>query len=367
MAAELVSGRARPRLSAQELMRTIIHIDMDCFYAAIEMRDRPELQGKAVGVGGGSDRRGVLTTCNYEARKFGVRSAMPTFIALRKCPQLIVIPTRFDVYQRESAGIRRIFQTFTSRIEPLSLDEAYLDVSGNQRSGWEIAGGIRALILERTGLTASAGIGPNKLIAKIASDWKKPNGQFEVKAGEVEVFMKSLPVRRIWGVGPVAASRLENRGVKTCGQLQTWPAEKLIRDFGKFGWELFELCRGIDRRPVEPFRPRKSLSTERTFSSDLTALWECRRELERLFGELCADLKERAGGRGVERLFVKLTFADFSRTSVERAGRVPSRAAYEALLEEGFRRGGKAVRLIGIGVRFSEATGRQLELPGIGY
>lgn len=344
-------------------MRTIIHIDMDCFYAAIEMRDRPELAGKAVGVGGSSDRRGVLTTCNYEARKFGVHSAMPTFLALRNCPQLIVVPTRFDVYRRESARIHQIFREFTGRIEPLSLDEAYLDVSGDPRGGWDIATSIRAKILARTGLTASAGIGPNKLIAKIASDWEKPNGQFEAKEEDVAAFMKSLPVRRIWGVGPVAAARLEKRGLKTCGQIQAMAPEDLIRLFGRFGWELFELSRGIDRRPVEPFRPRKSLSTERTFPADLQVLEECLRELEHLFAELVADLGGRRDQRPIERLFVKLTFADFTKTSVERAGNVPLLAAYRALLEEGFCRGGKAVRLIGIGVRFSEAAGRQLELP----
>lgn len=344
-------------------VRTIIHIDMDCFYAAIEIRDNPALRGKAVGVGGSSDRRGVLTTCNYEARKFGVRSAMPTFLALRKCPQLIVVPTRFEVYRRESSEIRRVFQQHTALIEPLSLDEAYLDVTGNHLGGWETAARIRAEIFARTRLTASAGIGPNKLIAKIASDWRKPNGQFEVKASEVAGFMEPLPVRRLWGVGPVAAERLEKRGLKTCGQVQRLDPGDLVRLFGRFGWDLHEMSRGIDRRPVEPFRPRKSLSTERTFSVDLKELSECRRELGHLFEELGADLAKRKERKPIERLFVKLTFADFSKTSVERGGSIPSLAAYEVLLEEGFRRGGRPVRLIGLGVRFSESAAKQLELP----
>lgn len=344
-------------------MRTILHIDMDCFYAAIEIRDDPDLRGKAVAVGGASDRRGVLTTCNYEARKYGVRSAMPTFIALRKCPQLIVVPTRFDVYQRDSSQIREIFREFTPLIEPLSLDEAYLDVSGDKRGGWEIASRIRQRIFDETGLTASAGIGPNKLIAKIASDWEKPNGQFEVKPDQVEAFMAPLPVKRIWGVGPVATARLERKGIRTCGQLQQLEAGDLGRLFGRFGWELYELSRGIDRRPVEPSRPRKSLSTEETFSSNLTDWPQCRNELEHLFRDLLEDLKTRKGRNRIERLFVKLKFADFSKTSVERAGREPSLATYETLLEEGFLRGGKPVRLIGLGVRFSEQTAEQLELP----
>ena len=160
--------------------RAIIHLDMDCFYAAIEVRDRPELRGKPVGVGGARDRRGVLTTCNYEARKFGVRSAMPTFMALQRCPKLIVLPTRFDVYRRESAVIRAILHRFTPLVEPLSLDEAYLDVTAHPGAPGALAQVIRDLIFRKTKLTASAGIGPNKLVAKIASDLNKPNGQYEV-------------------------------------------------------------------------------------------------------------------------------------------------------------------------------------------
>lgn len=353
------TARARPTAS---LMRTILHIDMDCFYAAIEIRDRPDLAGKPVAVGGASDRRGVLTTCNYEARRFGVRSAMPTFMALQKCPQLILLPTRFESYRQESGEIRRIFRRFTSLVEPISLDEAYLDVSGDARGGWAIAQEIRRQILDRTRLTASGGIGPNKLIAKIASDWKKPNGQFEVKAAEVTAFMAPLPVGRIWGVGPVARERLERRGIKTCGDLQRLEPRDLVRMFGRFGWELYELCRGIDRRPVEPARPRKSMSTERTFSHDLTDLPECRRQLHPLFRELLADLEKRKEREPVEGLFVKIKFADFSRTSVERAARIPSLSTYEALLEEGFHRGGQSVRLLGLGVRFGDRGAEQLEL-----
>lgn len=344
-------------------MRKIIHIDMDCFYAAIEMRDHPELRGKAIAVGGASDRRGVLTTCSYEARKFGVRSAMPTFIALRHCPELIVVPTRFEVYQRDSAQIRRIFREFTPWIEPLSLDEAYLDVTADVRTGWEIAEAIRVRIKEETGLTASAGIGPNKLIAKIASDWKKPDGQFEVKPDQVAEFMSPLPVKRIWGVGPVATSRLEQRGIRTCSQLQALELRDLVRLFGRFGGELYEMSRGIDRRPVEPSRPRKSLSTEETFSRDLTDLGQCRRELGHLFADLLRDLQKRKGTHPIDRLFVKLKFSDFSKTSVERSGSKPVLATYEALLEEGFQRGGQSVRLLGVGVRFSDHAAEQLELP----
>ncbi|MGH7983897.1 MAG: DNA polymerase IV, partial [Candidatus Udaeobacter sp.] len=249
---------------SEQKPRAIIHLDMDCFYAAIEVRDRPPLRGKPVGVGGARDRRGVLTTCNYEAREFGVRSAMPTFMALQRCPNLIVLPTRFDVYRREAAVIRGILHRFTSLIEPLSLDEAYLDVTAHP-SVPRVAGlaqAIRNTIFHKTKLTSSAGVGPNKLIAKIATEINKPNGQFEVKPEEVPKFMKDLPVRKIWGIGEKSERRLEELGVKTCGELQRFLRPELVDVFGKFGLELYDLCRGIDDRPVEPDRPRKSLSTE---------------------------------------------------------------------------------------------------------
>src|ERR1043166_8639437 len=200
--------------------RAIIHLDMDCFYAAIEVRDRPELRGKPVGVGGARDRRGVLTTCNYEARAFGVRSAMPTFMALQRCPQLVVVPTRFDVYRREAAVIRGILHRFTSLVEPLSLDEAYLDLTEHPGAPSAVAQLIRGLIFRKTRLTASAGIGPNKLVAKIASEINKPNGQFEVKPNEVGTFMQPLPVRKIWGVGEKTEQKLRQLGIQTCGEMQ---------------------------------------------------------------------------------------------------------------------------------------------------
>ncbi|HZA38598.1 MAG TPA: DNA polymerase IV, partial [Candidatus Baltobacteraceae bacterium] len=239
--------------------RAIIHLDMDCFYAAIEVRDRPSLRGKPVGVGGARDRRGVLTTCNYEARKFGVRSAMPTFMALQRCPDLIVLPTRFDVYRREAAVIRGILHRFTSLIEPLSLDEAYLDVTEHPGAPGPLAQVIRGTIFRKTKLTSSAGIGPNKLIAKIASEINKPNGQFEVTPEQVSGFMEKLPVRKIWGIGEKTGKKLAELGVNTCGELQRFSRPELVDLFGKFGVELYDLCRGIDHRPVEPDRPRKSL------------------------------------------------------------------------------------------------------------
>ncbi len=334
--------------------RAIIHLDMDCFYAAIEVRDRPSLRGKPVGVGGARDRRGVLTTCNYEARKFGVRSAMPTFMALQRCPNLIVLPTRFDVYRREAAVIRGILHRFTSLIEPLSLDEAYLDVTEHPGAPGPLAQVIRGTIFRKTKLTSSAGIGPNKLIAKIASEMNKPNGQFEVAPEQVPELMEKLPVRKIWGIGEKTERKLEELGVKTCGQLQRFSRPELVEFFGKFGLDLYDLCRGIDHRPVEPDRPRKSLSTEETFAADLTTVDQCEEKLEELFQELMADLAQKESTREIRKIFVKLKFNDFTRTTAERAGLAPTLADFHSLLAEAFARTGKPVRLIGLGVRFSE-------------
>ena len=335
--------------------RAIVHLDMDCFYAAIEVRDRPSLRGKPVGVGGARERRGVLTTCSYEARKFGVHSAMPTFMALQRCPNLIVLPTRFDVYRREAAIIRAILYQFISIIEPLSLDEAYLDVSAHPSAPGSLAELIRKTIFQSTKLTSSAGIGPNKLIAKIASEINKPNGQFEVKPEQVAAFMTALPVRKIWGIGEKSERKLEELGVKTCGELQRFSRAELVNVFGKFGLELYDLCRGIDERPVERDRPRKSLSTEETFAVDQMTLEQCEEKLEELFQDLMADLAQKESTREITKIFVKLKFNDFTRTTAEHAGLVPTLEAFHSLLEEAFSRTGKPVRLIGVGVRFAES------------
>lgn len=335
---------------------------MDCFYAAIEVRDRLALRGKPVGVGGARDRRGVLTTCNYEARAFGVRSAMPTFMALQRCPQLIVVPTRFDVYRRESGVIREILHRFTALVEPLSLDEAYLDVTAHPGAPAALAQVIRDLIFRKTRLTASAGIGPNKLVAKIASDLRKPNGQFEVKHGEVAEFMAPLPVRKIWGIGAVTERKMERLGISTCGELRRFSRAELQEQFGKFGYELYELCRGVDERKVEPHRERKSLSNEETFSINLETLEQCEEKLEELFTELAAELAQKAAARTLTGIFVKLKFADFTRTTVERAGLEVSLDNFHALLIEAFARTGKSVRLMGVGVRFAESRPAEAQL-----
>ncbi len=339
-------------------MRKIIHVDMDCFYAAVEERERPELRGHPLGVGGARSGRGVLTTCNYEARKYGLHSAMPTFQALAKCPHLIVVPTRFDLYRAESARIRGIFHEYSALVEPLSLDEAYLDVSHLERPATEVAREMRARIFQMTALTASAGIAPNKMLAKIASDFRKPNGQHTVRPEAVDAFMQALPVRKIPGVGGVMAQRLAEMGVETCGQLQGYSAPELAQRFGKFGLEIHARCRGLDDRPVEVNRERKSLSNERTFATNLTKISDCQARLEDLFSELCEELAAKAEARVITKIFVKLRFADFSRTTVERGGERPDLAQFRALLAEGWERrepAQRSVRLLGVGVRFAPA------------
>jgi DNA polymerase-4 len=348
-----------------ENYRKIIHIDMDCFYAAVECRDDPSVAGKPVGVGGSSGRS-VLTTCNYEARKFGCRSAMPVYKALKLCPHLVIKPIRFPAYKAESAKIREILKLYTELIEPLSLDEAYLDVSHQTEFAWKIAREIRQKIFEETQLTASAGISCNKMLAKIASDWKKPNGQFAVLPGEIEAFMKDLPVSKIYGVGPKSAARLRALGFETCGQLQEVQVNELHRHFGPtWGTELFNLCRGQDERPVEATRLRKSMSTETTFSDDIETVEACIDELPELVDELKADLEKRSDKERIVKVVPKLKFSDFKTTTKECAGTEINPAAYIPLLEEAFERNSNSVRLLGVGVRFEDASRldeRQLEL-----
>ena len=344
-------------------MRKILHIDMDCFYAAIEVRDDPSLRGKPVAVGG--RRRGVLTTANYEARKFGCHSAMPTFQALELCPQLIIRPTRFEVYSGESCKVREIFHRFSELVEPLSLDEAYLDVSHRDETGAALALRIRSLIEEETGLTASAGIASNKLLAKIASDWNKPNGQFEIATGEVEEFLEHLSVKRLFGVGRKMEEKLTALEVRTCGDLQRLSKMELAERFGKWGVELYDLSRGIDERAVLPDRIRKSVSSETTLRENIAEFSPLVGIMEGLRKGVAESVAAKHSDRVVKALVVKLKFADFTQTTAERGAvrttdaptvdEILDSEAYRELLAEAWSRGnGKAVRLIGAGVRFSD-------------
>ncbi|PTY01329.1 DNA polymerase IV [Verrucomicrobia bacterium LW23] len=334
-------------------MRKIIHLDMDCFYAAVEMRERPELAGLPIAVGGGS-KRGVICTCNYKARQYGVRSAMPGFMARQRCPDLVFLPVRFDLYRATSQVIRAIFHQYTPLVEPLSLDEAYLDVTDAGRYAWDIAREIRARILSETQLTASAGIAPNKMLAKIASDWRKPNGQFAVLPEQVHAFMAALPVRKIWGVGPKSAERFAARGINTCGDLQKLTLPEMAAQFGKWGEELYHLCRGEDNRAVRPHRIRKSLSTENTFFDNLTTLAECQEAIDKLGREVLDDLRAKVPERRIRNAYVTVKFSDFTRTTRQCVCTTPTLEIWRTLLAEAWQRKPLPVRLLGTGVQFAD-------------
>ena len=352
--------------------RKIIHIDMDCFYAAIEMRDYPELASKPIAVGGAPDKRGVISTCNYQARKFGVHSAMATAHALRLCPDLVIQPGRMDVYREESTYIREVFAEFTDKIEPLSLDEAYLDVTGSahhQGSASWIAKAIRERIYATRQLTASAGIGPNKCLAKIASDWRKPNGQMLIAPEYVSKFMHALPVRKLFGVGPVMEDRLAQLNIKTCGELQLLSKIELMQNFSSMGERLYDLARGMDDREVKRERIRKSISVEETYLVDLNNLEACLREIPDLIKRLDGRIQKAGEISGIHNVFVKLKFNDFKQTTVERLAHVIEPEVVKALLAEGWERGAeKPVRLLGVGIRLSQeqaGDSMQLILPCI--
>jgi DNA polymerase-4 len=338
--------------------RKIIHIDMDCYYAAIEMRDNPNLRTVPLAVGGRADRRGVIATCNYLAREYGVHSAMATGYAMKLCPGLVVIPGRMNYYKEISTRIRHIFSRYTDLIEPLSLDEAFLDVTGSdlfRGSATAIAKDIRNTIKNELDLTASAGIAPNKFLAKIGSDENKPDGQFVIPPENVESFVRTLDLGKIPGVGKATLKRLNANQLYTCADVQYWERNQLIRSFGAFGELLYHRCRGIDDRPVRLDRDRKSLSVEHTYPRDILTVSACEEEASHLFDELTARLNRNAEGRLIKTQQLKLKFADFTSTTVERQSSHLDYKLFQALLPIAWRRGkGQGVRLVGLGVSFRQ-------------
>src|SRR6478736_3517323 len=270
----------------EDRQRKIIHVDMDAFYASVEQRDNPELRGKPVAVGG-TRERGVVAAASYEARPFGVRSAMPSVTAKRRCADLVFVKPRFDVYRAVSQQIRAIFADYTPLVEPLSLDEAYLDVTEDRLglgSARSIAQDIRRRIAAETGLTASAGVSYCKFIAKLASDHRKPDGLTVITPERGAEFVASLPVSRFHGVGPVTARKMEQLGIVTGADLRDWTLPALQAHFGSSGQWYWRICRGIDEREVKPDRPYKSVSAERTFDEDISDPERLSAELERIAG-----------------------------------------------------------------------------------
>lgn len=284
---------------------------MDAFYASVEQRDNPELKGKPIAVGGSAER-GVVAAASYEARKFGVKSAMPSKIAARKCPQLIFVKPRFDAYKSVSQEIRNIFYNYTDLVEPLSLDEAYLDVTSNKKqipSATLIAQEIRKRIKEETQLTASAGISINKFLAKTASDVNKPDGFYLVKPEEAEAFVERLPIERFFGIGKVTAEKMHKMGINTGLDLKKWSEYALIDRFGKAGRYYYKIARAIDNREVNPNRIRKSLGAENTFSKDLMSHEEVLSELAKI-NEILKGRIERSNTKG-KTLTLKVKYTDF--------------------------------------------------------
>ena len=310
--------------------RKIIHCDCDCFYASVEMRDDPSLVGRPLAVGGRANQRGVVATCNYEARAYGIHSAMATAQAMKLCPDLIVIPPAMEKYRLASRQIMDIYRSYTELVEPLSLDEAYLDVTDSPHckgSATLIAQEIRQRIVATVGITASAGVAPNKFVAKIASDWNKPDGLFLVRPGEVDAFVAALPVKKLHGVGKVTTAKLNGLGVQTCADLRTWTMQELSHHFGKFGERLHDLCRGFDNREVSNVHERKSISVEETYTPDVPDLAACIALLPELLespaGTHRARQGRQAGQQAVRQDQIRRFSPDHGRVCRQRTGHAP--------------------------------------------
>lgn len=358
----------------QNSERKIIHVDCDCFYASVEIRENPDLRGHPVAVGGMPDRRGVIATCNYEARAFGIHSAMASVYACKLCPDLIILKPHFDLYKAVSRDIHRVFADYTDLIEPLSLDEAYLDVSDCKKchgSATLIAREIRVRVKETSQITVSAGVAPNKFLAKIASDWNKPDGLCVVTHDQIDHFVRQLPVRKLHGVGKATAARLKQIGVETCEDLRRFSLVDMNQHFGSFGGRLYEMARGLDPRPVEVNRRRKSISVENTYDNDLPDISAVPEQLPTLLNELQTQYEKINKEYAVSKRFVKIKFSDFTQTTLEELCILNEPSLYApdyfvGLAVRAWRRAEKPVRLLGVGFRLHDLkppdSQEQLEL-----
>lgn len=351
-------------------IRKIIHVDMDAFFASVEQRDNPDLRGKPVAVGG-NGARGVVAAASYEARKFGVRSAMPSVTAKRNCPNLIFVNHRFDVYREVSKQIRNIFAQYTDLIEPLSLDEAYLDVTNNKKeieSATQIATEIRSAIKQETQLTASAGVSYNKFIAKIASDQNKPNGQCVISPANGPKFVAHLPVQRFHGIGPVTAAKMNKLGIMTGQDLKKMSLDWLKAHFGSSATYFYKAARGEDDRPVSPNRIRKSVGVERTYSENLNDMAAIQEAIDRLTPTLWERIK--SAKTSGQTLVLKIKFSDFkqitrSHSSNQTFNTIQSIEAASSLLLKSLPQPIKPVRLLGLTLSSldDEDKDPQLSLP----
>lgn len=338
-----------------ERVRKIIHVDMDCFFAAVEMRDFPQYRDRPLAVGGNEKQRGVISTCNYEARKFGVRSAMPTARALQLCANLVVVPGRMDVYKQVSRQIRAIFERYTLIIEPLSLDEAYLDVThatACRGSATLIAEAIRRDIFAELNLTASAGIAPIKFLAKVASDINKPNGQCVITPDQVQQVVDKLPLEKIPGVGKVSLEKLHKAGFYLCEDIKNADYLELLRQFGRQGESLWKRSHGIDDRDIVVERERKSVGVERTFSQNISSYQQCWQVIEEnLFPELEVRLAKASPDKSILKQGIKVKFADFQLTTIEHIHPHLELEDFRQLLADVLKRqNGREIRLLGLNV-----------------
>lgn len=318
-----------------ETIRKIIHIDMDYFYAQVEERDNKALKNVPFAIGGEENNRGVISTCNYIARSYGVHSAMPTAQARKLCPKIIILPTNMDKYKEASCKIRDVFREYTDLYEPLSLDEAYLDVTSVDKlfnSATLIANEIRKIIYTKTGLTSSAGISGNKLLSKIASDINKPNGFFVIRPLEVLRFISTLSVSKIPGVGKVTHKKMLDMGIKECLDLQRKSKQFLSDNFGKFGVSLYDYCRGIDHRAVIPNRLRKSISVENTLTHNIYSIESCYDIIKSLHKKLEHRIT-RANIKGIRTIFIKITDGSFKKFTIERSSNVYDISLYLLLFK----------------------------------
>lgn len=335
-------------------MRKIIHVDMDCFYAAVEMRDNPLIAHLPIAVGGSEDRRGVISTCNYLAREYGVRSAMATAQALKLCRKLVLVPGRIDVYKQISKQISEIYHQYTDLVEPLSLDEAYLDVTECAQyhgSATLIAQQIRQQIYEETGLTASAGVAPNKFMAKIASDLNKPNGQYVITPDDVDKFAFDMSLDQISGVGKVTFNKLQRLGLTSGEDIRKAELAMLEKYFGKFAVVLKQRSFGIDERPVNPHHERKSVGVETTLPADIIGQEACVEILDKLLPELIRRLTKVDEKQAISKQGIKLKFNDFQSTTAEKASSALDRDLCIDLLTQALERAnGRSIRLIGLSV-----------------
>jgi DNA polymerase IV len=343
----------------------VIHVDCDCFFAAVEMRDNPSLRDVPIAIGGASDRRGVIATCNYPARRYGVRSAMPTSHALRLCPELRLVPGDMAHYKAVSRDIMAILQSYVTSsetgFEQVSIDEAYLALPDSVNAT-ELASELKQAVFAATGITVSAGVAPNKFLAKIASDWRKPDGLFVIKPHQVQSFVQVLPVGKIPGVGPRSVERLAALNIHTCADALAHGRDNLIRRFGQFGAHVYERACGVDKRPVAQREGRKSLSVERTFATDIHAEQEINSALQDLWERLQKRLHCGQYAHLTLQPFVKVKFADFRVTTLAQADAQAQPEVYLELIKQAMQRQPSPVRLLGIGGRLPELNTGQLNL-----